>query len=64
MLERWDTIDADHMDMVKFSDRNDDGYGKLLFVIGRLLKRPLGVELAPGHGREESSECVVRSDLF
>jgi hypothetical protein len=31
--ERRDTIYADHVNMVKFSDRTDDGYFKILYAI-------------------------------
>ena len=33
-----DTIHADHLNMVKFSDRTDDGYSKVLYAIKVLLR--------------------------
>ena len=36
--ERRDTIHANHIDMVKFSDTTDDGYVKVLYAIKTLLK--------------------------
>ena len=36
--ERRDTIHANHIDMVKFSDTTDDGYVKVLYAIKMLLK--------------------------
>ena len=39
--ERRDTIHADHVDMVKFSDRTDDGYVKILYAIKVLLEENL-----------------------
>jgi hypothetical protein len=44
--ERRDTIHADHVNMVKFSDRKDDGYGKVLYALEQLLKRLPGNESA------------------
>ena len=35
--ERRDTIYADHVNMVKFSDRTEDGYKKILHAINVLL---------------------------
>ena len=39
--ERRDTIHADHVNMVKFSDRRDDGYIKIVHAIKVLLKENL-----------------------
>ena len=39
--ERRDMIHADHVNMVKFSDRTDDGYVKILHAIKVLLKGKL-----------------------
>ena len=39
--ERRDTIYADHVNMVKFSDPADDGYVKILHAIKVLLKGKL-----------------------
>ena len=39
--ERRDTIYADHVNMVKFLDRTDDGYVKILHSIKVLLKEKL-----------------------
>ena len=39
--ERRDTIHADHINMVKFSDRTDDGYVKVLYAIKILLTEKL-----------------------
>ena len=36
--ERRDTIHANHIDMVKFSDPMDDGYRKVLYAIKIVLK--------------------------
>ena len=47
--ERWDTIRADHVNMVKFSDRRDDGYRKVFTALERLLERPADVS----HGKKE-----------
>ena len=64
MAERRDTIYVDHVNMAKFSDRKDDGYGKILCALVQLLNRSLDVEWPPGHGMEQSDEFVARSDLF
>ena len=39
--ERRDTIHADHVNMVKFSNRTDDGYVKILYAIKVLLEERL-----------------------
>ena len=39
--ERRDTIYADHVHMVKFSDRTEDGYKKILHAINVLLGEKL-----------------------
>ena len=39
--ERRDTIYADHVNMVKFSDRTDEGYIKIVNAIKVLLKENL-----------------------
>ena len=36
--ERRDTIHANHVEMVKFSNPTDDGYAKVLYAIKMLLK--------------------------
>ena len=36
--ERRDTIHADHINMVKFSDAMDDGYRKVLHAIEVLMR--------------------------
>ena len=64
MRERWDTIGADHMKMAKFSDRMDDGYGKMLYAFVQLLNRSPDVEWPPGHGMEQSDEFVASLIYF
>ena len=39
--ERRDTIYADHVNMVKFSDRTDNVYVKILYAIKMLLEERL-----------------------
>ena len=39
--ERRDTIHADHVNMVKFSDRTDNVYVKILYAIKVLLEERL-----------------------
>jgi protein SERAC1 len=47
--ENRDTIHADHIGMTKFSTRDDDGYGKILYAIEMLLEGRLEGQPAPGH---------------
>ena len=35
--ECWGMIEADHVDMVRFRDRQDDGYRKVLYALEQLL---------------------------
>ena len=39
--ERRDTIHADHINMVKFSDAGDSGYRKVLYAIKMVLEAKL-----------------------
>jgi protein SERAC1 len=46
--EKRETIHADHIGMTKFSTKDDDGYGKILYAIEMLLEGQLG-QPVPGH---------------
>jgi hypothetical protein len=46
--ENRETIHADHIGMTKFSTKDDDGYGKVLYAIEMLLEGQLG-QPVPGH---------------
>jgi hypothetical protein len=47
--ENRETIHADHIGMTKFSTRDDDGYGKILYAIEMLLEERLEGQPAPAH---------------
>jgi hypothetical protein len=47
--ENRETIHADHIGMTKFSTRDDDGYGKILYAIEMLLERQLEGHPGPAH---------------
>jgi protein SERAC1 len=45
--ERRETIHADHISMTKYSTKDDDGYGKVLYAIEMLLNARLEDRPAP-----------------
>jgi protein SERAC1 len=45
--EHRETIHADHIGMTKYSTKDDDGYGKVLYAIEMLLKARLEDHPAP-----------------